>query len=259
MASSISDIVEGDLVRSEDGIRHTRVFLVEGLQGNGPARLKNALETSGIPLDREPHPAIAGIRAIDTRVELVNRDPSVAKVTVTYGVPAGGSSGEEGGTGLVEFSTETLSEEVTNDINGRAIETKYLSGAASVTTQRHTVEVQRPAPVVTLRRVESTLPRANQIRFTGTVNSAPWSGFRAGTWFCRGINATENDQGKYDVSYVFIYSEDWRVEVKYQTGGFVPSDVPVVIDSTTGVLIRNGVSLWPVYRLEDFNIIGVRF
>lgn len=259
MASSISDIVEGDLVRGEDGIQHTRVFLVEGVQGNGPARLKNALETSGIPVDREPHPVIAGIRAIDTRVELVNRDPSTAKITVTYGVPSGGTNGEEGGTGLVEFSSETTSEEVTEDINGRPIETEYITGIASITTQRHTVEVQRPAPVVTLKRIERTLPRANMIRFTGAVNSAAWSGFRAGTWLCRGINANENDRGTYDVSYVFLYSDDWRAEVKYQNGGFVPTDVPVVFDKSTGIFIRNGVSLWPVYKLEDFNALGVRF
>jgi len=249
------------ITETKDGFRHVRVFDVDALGSNSERLLLDALEQGDIPKIGDPHPFINGIFCLDRESKQPPGTKS-ARVTCTYGVEdaAAVGAGAVGGRGLVEFFADVVTETVTTDINGDMLITIWTGvlQASSLSTpqefllaaRRHRVEVDRPTIGVRLRRKESQLSTERILAIVGSVNASTWSGSRPKTWLCRSVDSSENTDGSHQVSYTFTYKPDtWQVLLTTRIENEIPLDV----------VEGNGIALYDVYPLFDFNSVGIGF
>lgn len=253
MPAVIEDIIEGEVRRNAAGLAATRTYLISELTGDGPGRLHGALAL--VPDDASEHPGIPGIFLKDTIIRPRGRNPRICKVDLVYGTDEDDEAGAgASGSGQISINGDTLTVDVDTDIHGKKLISKYVnkgvSGGLTLSTRRHTVQVDRALVTVSLRRVEKRLPRSKVFDVMGTVNKKKWSGFPKETWFMRNIGVDENDEGEFPIVYTMTYNPNrWKGLLRAKIDGLIPADAK----------LGDGLSEVDVYELFDFNKLGVRF
>lgn len=254
----VRDIVQSHSIRrTAAGYGVDRIFIVSDVTGSAESRLYNALQSSGIPQFRDPHPIIPGIEVTDLQASPEGNDSASVKIRVTYAIPSIDDIGEDGegdqAPGVAVVSSTLIDEETHLDRNGDWIKVTW-SGLGGFFTNYKSVSVQRPQSRVSLTRIETSMPKDIITNYLGTVNSVTWSGYPPNTWLCVAINAREESPGKFDVEYVFAYRrDDWRATVTVNIPQDVIEDFPPDVD--TG----NGYGVFDVYPEMDFNALGLEF
>jgi len=241
-----------------DGYTTERTFLVEGVGGTPESRLYNAMTTSGVPQINDPHPILPDVRVTKLNAS-ANSSGSQISVTVIYSIPKADETATDAtSTGAISSGSVTLSTTLANDqtwfdIDGNFIKVSYLSGFG-IATQYKEADVQRPRQTVTFKRTESVIPKSVIANYLGKINSVPWSGFPAKTWLCSRVDATQDQEGKFEVSYGFSYDPNtWRLEV---IANLTDDDISAAIpDKDT----QNAYATFDVYDSIDFNALGLSF
>jgi len=240
MATVTMDLEEGALVRQGgEGLEAVRTAYVSGLGGQPAGRLYAALIASALPRQGDPHPTIPGIVVTELQAEPVDVDR--ARVTITYGAPAGGNTtpGASAGVVSVEVISDTVSEETQTDQEGNLLWNTYWSWASQsglpqwegvfgvlISTRRALkAQVERPRLGVRITQVTTADPKS-LVQFLGTLNRERWSGFEPKTWLCSGLNATSNADGTWRVVWEFSYNpKGWQLVDVIEIGGFNPTNV----------------------------------
>ena len=259
----ISGTLGGETIkRNKDGFSVDRDFYISEVGGNAGSKLYTAVTMGGIPQYGDPHPTIPGIQVTSVSAEPYGGGSQI-RVSVSYSVPTVDETSEieaddDTTSGTVVLSSNTASETVFQDINGELLKATYgvLQADGSNTTLQTKyaeADVERPQLRVDFSRTENTIPKAAINTYLGTVNSVPWSGYPPKTWLCTAISARQN-KGKYDVEYSFNYRpETWELEVVVGLTAEEAQDLPIDVDS------GNGYARFDVYRLRDFNGLGLVF
>lgn len=245
---TFEDQLEGpSAIETKDGLQIVRSALVTGLDDiSREQRLIQALRGA-------PDMPRIGERYPGQSITVINKSASFegnnVRVLLSYGKDPEETSGAgETGRGRVSINADTLTVDEDKDIKGRALISKYLSASFVLTERRHTVQVDRPVVTLRLRRTESSLPVSKVFDFTGTVNKRRWAGKPKETWFCRGISVDENAEERFELVYTFSFRpERWKAIIRAKINGLIPADA----------IIKNGINEVDVYKLMDFNRLGV--
>ena len=243
---------------SSGGYTAERSFIVTISGGTPESKLFDAMRSDGIPQYNDPHPILPEVIVTSVNARPVTGSTTdQIKVMVSYSIPEaddaeGDLDAEETIDGSVTLTTSLATEQTFFDIFGEFLTVKWLGSA--IVVKYTDADVQRPQLEVTFRRIETSLPKADIIKFLGKVNSAPWSGFPAKTWLCTKIDASEEKEGRFDVDYGFSYREDsWRLEV---IAGLTPEQIDELPPNTE---TANGYQVYDVYAGADFNQLGLSF
>jgi len=254
----IEDLVPDQMVsRNSAGYEVERSYLVDAVGGTPETRLYNAITTAGVPQYNDPHPVFPDVIVTDVNARPYSGgNPNTIKVNVTYSVPnpddIDSTDDESSEADSISLSTGLTSEKVYRDINGEFMVVEFKGG--TFVRKYASADVQKPQVSVTLKRTETTIPKAAIAEYLGKVNSVPWSGFPAKTWLCTQIDATEDKPGIFTVDYVFSYNPlDWRLEVYQNLTQEQIDELPPDVDS------GNGYGIFDVYEKIDFNSLGLAF
>jgi hypothetical protein len=234
-------------------------MVVHGVAGNGDARLKNALNTTGIPTLGTEHPSIsecylreAFAEAIDSdtvRVRLVYADPANMQGSQSLDTIEVGGSLSQIQTNLDIFNN-TITVGYTYPL-GYNLDDRLGTGSAA----DRTVETSKQVPVLlpehsmTITRIEYENPSPRAIDYLGKVNVGAWNlapSAAPRTWLCTAIVGRSNDAGlTWTVTYNFQYRADtWDTVVTF-------------IDPNTGapppdLIVDTGITAWQMYATANF-------
>lgn len=258
--TTIADILEGATIsESVDGTEAVRVFHVEGLSGDAPARAASALTAPGVPRLNEPHPTIQGATVAERAISYVDADNAVIRViyrTPAPGVAAAGVLSSGGVTILsVDFSAATFNEPTSRDINGQLMLNRYV--ATNVFQQVVEVDAFRPQLVVRIRHTRPDLPKALAKRFIGSVNADRWGGDPAEVWLCTGLS-TSLESGQIVCTLEALYKgNSWRIPHVMTVEGVPVTLEQLDISAPPKKADGTGVATYQIYRLERFADLGL--
>lgn len=231
----------------------TRTAIIQGLTGDGDARLDAALEVSGMPEIGDAHPHVSDLKLKEIRPEAAT--PSVVKVRLVYRrlEPTSWENPQDNPDYMNIQVGTTVSQVQSNlDVDGNPITVSYTpSGESEVTVSSLVTKTESRSTIVIERR-ESSSPGDNSREYTNTVNIAGWRhdpGAQPRTWKCVSIVGRSDDGGDtYLVTYTFEFKADmWDFDVVY-------------IDSSTGrppsnpaPSASNGIETYQLYEMKNFN------
>lgn len=248
------DLIQGSTAtQTSSGVEIERMYYIPELAGSADEKVNQALLHPQVPNFGDAHPVRSGIFV--SSISASARDAG-AEVIVKYAPPDinNNEATESGAAGIeITLDSGTTTEQVIEDINGNLMEVGFKgrvgTGLAQITVETvGEIDVDRPQLQATISKNEPNIPLDKATRFTATVNKRKWSGFPAKTWLCKGIRSNPNGS-IHRVDYAFVYKPDkWTVQVSAKEEGLIP------IDAVDG----NGIKEFDVYRLEDFNQLGVR-
>jgi hypothetical protein len=256
----IADLFERASVQeTADGVELTRVYHVEGLDGDAASRAARVLQVSGIPRIGEPHPLLAAATVVERSVTFL--DPDNAEIAVTYRTPSAGTAAgaiqQAGGVAVlsVDFSATTFTERTSRDIDGRPMRNTYVV-LNSVTAEAVEIDAFRPQLIVRIRHTRPALPKDLAKRFIGAVNADGWAGDAPETWLCTAFS-TEREAGQVICTFEALYrAETWRVPHVMKING-LPVTQRRVERANQGSVEGEGVRWFTVYRAERFSDLGL--
>lgn len=264
----VSDLIDkATYTESFGGLSATRQFMVSGLDAQANGKLFQAAAIPGIPRVGQIHEGNAQLYVSQIDVNPVVNSPTKAWVLVTYGsksttiTPPSAAAKptiEVGATSAnIETSRDKDGNEMTLSYTTTAQNIQNVSGIlASVGTIDTTVKqpfkasVQESHPYFTFSRPEPGIFDFGKVlKYQNTVNTVPWFGSPARTWYCAAIRATLQGDN-YQVSYEFQYREKtWDVE-----GVFIdPSTGSPVVAPIEGV----GHAFFKVLGETDFSALNL--
>jgi len=236
MATITEDVVDGHSVaEDENGFTAIRIFIVEGLAGNAPNRIINALNNAGIPQIGEVYPGFPFMAVVSRSGEPLGGNTN-AKITINYKL-VGSEESTPSDTEKPEFEISSTVQQVQTEkdfenkqifvdyffpLNAKDPETGKDDDRRGGPTIRQfgTVLKQIPLTVARARRKEKqdTLEKAKV--FVGKVNSAKFLGDGPRFWLCSNISSRTADGGRtFDVVYEFIRNESggngWDTDVVF--------------------------------------------
>ncbi len=209
------DVVENQRVGDSlnNGPFATRTFIVEGIDAQDvTAKLPMAMRAPGIPKVGDGHPFLENLPCQTVEAEPVDGQPSIARVTATYGIQRGGGIifPPEVGVATVEVAGTVTPMQTNFDRFGNPLALEYEviideeTGDTAFEREIATVEVQAPTATVVFRRREGSSPGQFSAQFVGFVNSRPVFGDERRTWMCTRIDGRSEDGGlTYNVTYEF--------------------------------------------------------
>jgi len=249
---TIVGIVDGEQasVSLQRGWVAERVATVSGVEGDGHARLVNAVQHVDMPRMQSRHPTITWLRLEEKVPRAIA--PDVVEVRLIYR-PSSPASGEDT---LIAVGGSVSQVETNMDFNGDAL---FVERGLTSKPEKQGVfvSVLRPEHTVTFTRTESSDPAAKSKVFVGKVNSSDWRGEPMGAWLCTELSGTSQDSG---VSFVVTYGFAFRPIAGQNEVGW---DVTAVwIDPVTGGPLpepERGRELkrFRVYHSEDFNALNL--
>jgi hypothetical protein len=208
--------VGGTLTEQEGRSTHVQPYRVKGLPGSlhPLARLLEAREAPGVPLDKSVHPFMPGIQVIDRRAafEIAGDsrvDNSRVIVEVTWGAPLAGDlekSGGASGGGVFSIAPSSFTETIWKDKDGAFMHVRYLVPGA-LFARTVSADLQRQTWTATLTK-ELSAPQYADIKRAGQINSEPFGVFGAHELLFLGPTLNETDEGLYSHGYQFTYNPD---------------------------------------------------
>lgn len=228
--------------RGVSGLEVSEEYLVTGITAPTASRIVVALDAPGVPVYGQLYAGSSSIVVDDVSAEILDSDPSAARVRVTYRRATVDDSasprdetedGAEEDAGLLEVWTSTQEIETQVDADGRALKVShtYLSGEreGQTVTQGASVMVQVPITGIRLTRTESRSPLSVAAQYVGRLNERDWNGYPERVVLCTGIDGRTSDGGlTYEVAYAFAISwQRWRVGIYYRDPetGEIPEDL----------------------------------
>ena len=263
--STISDILETDLVQSTDDIQIDRIFHITDLPNVSPtARHQEALFESGIPAMFEPHPVIQGIIVLNRRVTI--DQPNQARVTCSYGISQNSDTDEPSespdrarislGSTVQQATTQKDNDgdQITVSIT-KEVEDDQGNITEQTLEQPAEVDLLRPETVIEFERREPSSPLVKSTNFAGTVNQTAIGIFGARTLLCNSIEGrTDDNSTSFNVLYRFQFKPDnWDAEV-----AFIDNETDRIDEQVT-FQPSNGVAIHKVYPETDFRDLNLPF
>lgn len=240
----------------------TERFIVAGLEGT-TARFKmfKAGTVSGIPAMGSQHPNVTDLYVTRKAVRMITQDE--AEVVVSYSVPEIEDTAQGDAASFpVRIRVSSAVQGVTTNVdkNGALLSVSHIlqqqeQGTGKVHTQNiqqvGTVEIQRPATVVSITRQELGNPAPIAAAYTGFVNRLAFMGAAAREWLCTSIEGESNDgEQSYTVTYTFTNKPgSWDATIT----AIDPATGQPYPNLIEGVGIRD-VSLYPE---KDFAELGL--
>ena len=205
-----------------------------------------------IPRYGDPHPAVAGLYAIEIDAVPVSESRSAARVTVHYATPTVSAVSAAVG---IRIGSATGHKMVATLPDGSLITVGYTDPAGDALQNHLKVPVLSPNMILEITRQESASPLKLSAKYRRTVNASAWQGGSAKTWLCRGIDATgQGGAARYEVRYTFEYDPDTWARQEYfidRFTGKIPDDVKISPNNDKGV-----ATILP-YATRDFSALGL--
>ncbi len=219
-----SDLAEGSSISDGvNGLEATRVFSVDGLQGDAAAKISSAFAAAGIPQRGNFHPVYPALRVVTRRARAVHED--LVLIECIYRAPRSAERpADDTAEPIISVGSTLQSTPVDTDIEGVPIHTTYTypdtypdaKRAGTTEVQRVDVEVLKPYETITFSRRETVAPVEKSAAYSGKVNQFPYLGYPARSLLCR-IEGISYDGGDtYDTTYELQYKPDlWDVVVTF--------------------------------------------
>lgn len=260
MTVQLERIDDATVRHDASGVQVVRRALLSNIGGPSALRQRAALEAGGLPRYGDRHPAWPDLRVVDVALSAI--DIAQWEVAITYRVPDPNELAHMESVGTVidrSWFAVTVTEEAVTDINGERLYHWYsgnpltpsiigsgVSFSRSLSRQliwkNEAAEVQRPSVGARITVSEQASIEDN-LRFSGSINSAFWSGYQPKTWLVGGMESRW-DRDRWLNTYELFYKADtWRFESRVEYFGAPPDD------ATEG----NGIAFFDVYPQENFN------
>ena len=259
-----------------------RVFIIKDLDVNSSKskRTYDASVATGVGIgENHPDNKAMGLNLVAKRKQTVMSGATQAKVTITYGYPEFNTSPNDS-----EFSaTSQLISNATqkgwpiNDTpvygTGKQMILDYLkpvwsgpngdifAGKDHKGAQAGEVSVQTPQTVYRYQRVENVLPSSVILNYIGRINGSEWFFNDLYMWLCTNITATNRSDGKWDVTYEFLYNiETWLADIIYiDPDTNMPADLTLSNNAEVDVFnAANAVKQYKVYHEANFNNLNLK-
>lgn len=273
------DISDGGTLReTSDGIEVDRVAVVTDVAGPADQYLKNALDTSGVPVIGDANPMYSGLR-VRSR-EATDDGCGKVRIRITYGsaarstlesqVPPTNNNGATTKNVGFSLTQKTVSRafNVTGGANPSSTEEILVQrpptsaiGGSDVVRQHPPINVLRPVGKLVFERLELDPPLSRFRQAMGKVNDRSLNGgtYARRTLLCSNITAqSPNAGGWWQVTYEFSFDpgdndqEPWSTEVLWQNPGGV-DDFDAHDDGTSR-------KTYTAYREEDFEgLLNINF
>ena len=229
------DLADGSgATYARHGWQIDRTAIVEDVEGDGYKKVVNALACPGLPFIGWPHPYLPNTYLEEITVAAISG--STVHLRLHYSNPSKRANAESP---TIEYNSGMSSEQTSKDKD--AIEMTASYGGKS---EKGVANVAASSKAITFTRVEAADPRAKWMEYDGAVNSIPFLGEAARTWFCVIRAASSNNGITWEVTYEFSYKFDtWDARVYWRdpATGCPPDDYEV--------------ELYRCIKEKDFNLL----
>lgn len=237
------DMVAGQVGDSQgSGTSATRIFIVQGVEGNRHQIIFNSLNTGKVPKVGDPHPGIPNI-FVESR-NATPKDSDIVEVQINYKPRSisNSSPDEEAQTQIsISGTVQTVKTNKHIKLQGNKeveelmiLKYKYPTGKApdgvdNTKEAVHTAEKQEANIVVKMSKQESFDPINLANKYVSKLNSKTFLGTKPFTWMCTNISGQSNDSGEtYQNTYEFQFAPDgWEIDAAFadEQSGKIPVDI----------------------------------
>jgi len=256
------DILSGTRGRkTAEGWELERVFVVEGVTGDGNAKVVNAVDEIDIPIGAgHPAKSTAYLRSIIP--ERVDGDK--VQLRYLYNTVSRDPANPDGDQTNITYDSSVTQRETEKDINGNRIHLEYNydfdnvsdivlwfgdenNAPEGICTANEPVQIDAPQHTVNIVKRLLYSPAGFGEAYVGTVNASQWKTYPARTLKCTNIRGVSTDDGlTFITTFSFQYNPDtWDQHVTWTfPNGKKPTEAQIAEQ-----IRNNNTKSYRIYRL----------